>query len=118
MGERIMDENQNAVTIPGDFTPVAGSLPEWIDIKTVCKEAKRFVALHALSNFNVVAINDGQRVFTTNDKGGEFRRTFGRLVNDVPSADREAATLVYDCQSRRQWLAPRASAIRFLNLQV
>src|SRR6188472_1971298 len=56
------------VDLPPDFTPVDGPLPEWIDIRQVCKEARRFVALHVLSTFNAVAINDGRRVYTANDR--------------------------------------------------
>ena len=107
----------HAPTIPADFTLVPVGLPEWIDIQAVCKEAKRFVALHALSTFNAVAINDGQRVFTTSDRGGEFRRLFGRVAGEVARVDPNDAALVYDCESRCQWLAPRPSAIRFLSLQ-
>ena len=104
--------------VPEDFTPVPESLPEWIDIQGVCKEAKRFVALHALSTFNAVAINDGQRVYTTTDRKGEFRRLFGRVIGgEVVRVDPDDAALVYDCESRRQWVAPRPSAIRFLSLQ-
>ena len=106
-----------APSVPPDFTLVPVGLPEWIDIAEVCKEAKRFVALHALSTFNAVAINDGQRVFTTSDRGGEFRRLFGRVVGEVARVDPNDAALVYDCESHRQWLAPRPSAIRFLSLQ-
>ena len=103
--------------MPTDFTPVDGPLPEWIDIKEVCKEAKRFVALHVLSTFNAVAINDGRRVYTASDRGGEFRRMVGRLAGAIPRVDPNNAAIVYDCDDRRQWLAPRPSAIRFLSLQ-
>ena len=103
--------------VPSDFLPVPGSLPSWIDIKQVCRDAKRFVALHTLSNFNAVAINDGQRVFTTDDRGGEFRRHFRQLLSAGAAPDLAEAALVYDCESHRQWLAPRPSAIQFLNLQ-
>lgn len=105
--------------IPSDFTPVHGKLPAWIDVKQICQDAKRFVALHTLSTFNAVAINDGQRVYTTDDRGGEFRRHFRQLVNGSArkAADPAEAALVYDCESHHIWLAPRPSAIQFLNHQ-
>ena len=102
--------------------------PPWIDIPGVCKEAKRFVALHTLSSFNALAINDGRRVFTADDRGGEFRRLFTKALttaNTLAAAkpngrrvlsDAEAA-LVYDCEKRVQWVAPRPAAIQFLSLQ-
>jgi len=105
------------VTVPADFTPMPDRLPPWIDIKAVCEEAKRFVALHALTTFNAVAINDGRRVFTTADLGGEFRRLFVRAAGDVPRIDPNDAAIVYDCAAGRQWVAPRPSAIRFLGEQ-
>ena len=83
----------------------------------MCKDAKRFVAMHALSTFDAVAINDGQRVFTTNDRGGEFRRMFGRIVGGLPRVRADDATIVYDCESQQKWVAPRPSAIRFVSLQ-
>lgn len=109
--------------IPGDFMPVQGTLPAWIDIKQICRDAKRFVALHTLSNFNAVAINDGQRVYTTNDRDGEFRRHFRQWVSGTSpkpafQPDPAEAALIYDCESHHIWLAPRPSAIQFLNLQV
>ena len=117
--EQSPDEGGGPVAVPVDFLPVGEGMPPWIDIPGVCKEARRFVALHALSQFNVVAINDGQRVFTTSDRDGEFRRFFRRIMGDR-GTDRqyaENATIVYDCEQQRQWLAPRPSAIQFLNLQ-
>ena len=101
--------------IPNDFQPVSARLPAWIDIKQICEDAKRFVAMHVLSNFNSVAINTGKRVFTTEDRSGEFRRHLTSVCPD-PS-DSADATLVYDCESKRQWVAPRPSAIQFLNAQ-
>ena len=115
--------------MPKDFTLVPELLPEWIDIPGVCKEAKRFVALHTLSSFNALAINDGRRVFTADDRGGEFRRLFTRALSTANTmaaaakpngrrvlSDSEAA-LVYDCEKGVQWVAPRPAAIRFLSLQ-
>jgi hypothetical protein len=114
--------------VPSEFTPVPDLLPEWIDIEEVCKEARRFVALHTMSTFNAVAINDGRRVFTANDRGGEFRRLFGRALtaaNAIAAAqpngrrvlkDAEAA-IVYDCEKNLQWVAPRPAAIQFLSTQ-
>ena len=117
-----------AQPVPKDFTPVPEPLPEWIDIPGVCKEAKRFVALHTLTSFNALAINDGRRVFTADDRGGEFRRLFTKALttaNTIAAAkpngrrvlsDAEAA-LVYDCEKGVQWVAPRPAAIQFLSLQ-
>ena len=117
-----------ALEVPKDFTPVGDMLPPWIDIPGVCKDAKRFVALHTLSSFNALAINDGRRVFTADDRGGEFRRVFSRALtaaNTLATAkpngrrvlsDAEAA-LVYDCERQVQWVAPRPAAIQFLSLQ-
>ena len=114
--------------VPKDFTLVPELLPEWIDIPGVCKEAKRFVALHTLSSFNALAINDGRRVFTADDRGGEFRRLFTRALstaNNIAAgkpngrrvlSDSEAA-LVYDCEKGEQWVAPRPASIQFLSLQ-
>ena len=117
-----------ALQMPGDFTLVPDVLPAWIDIAAVCKEAKRFVALHTLSSFNALAINDGRRVFTADDRGGEFRRVFTRALTTANTlaagkpngrrilSDVEAA-LVYDCEKGVQWVAPRPAAIQFLSLQ-
>ena len=114
--------------VPHDFTPVAGLIPDWIDIPGVCKEAKRFVALHTLSSFNALAINDGRRVFTADDRGGEFRRLFDRALTAANAAaasrpngrrvlsDADAA-LVYDCEKEIQFVAPRSAAIQFLSRQ-
>jgi hypothetical protein len=121
-------EADSALQVPKDFTPVPELLPDWIDIPGVCKEAKRFVALHTLSSFNALAINDGRRVFTADDRGGDFRRIFTRALtaaNSIAAAkpngrrvlnDAEAA-LVYDCEKGVQWVAPRPAAIQFLSLQ-
>ncbi len=109
--------SSNAFDIPSDFTPVSELLPAWLDIEEICKDARRFVALHTLSNFNSVAINDGLRVFTTDDLGGEFRRRVRELTAMAHCEDPAEAALVYDCESHRQWLAPKPSAIQFLNLQ-
>ena len=38
-------------------------VPEWIDISAICKDAKRFVGLYAVANFDVVAINNGFTVY-------------------------------------------------------
>jgi len=116
-GEQQDPDNEAASDVPADFTPIPGDLPPWIDIASVCKEARRFVALHALSTFNAIAINDGQRVFTTADRGGEFRRLFRRLAGGVPQVVPDDATLVYDCDRHIQWVAPKPSAMRFLSLQ-
>lgn len=111
------------IDIPNDFSPLPEWLPNWIDVKGICKDARRFVCLHPLSHFGAVAINDGQRVYTTADQRGEFRSGFGRLIDrvvpEVPviRLNTNDAALVYDCESRRQWLAPRSSAIRFLSRQ-
>ncbi len=107
--------------LPGDFKPVSGCVPDWIDIKSLCKEAKRFVGLYAIGNMDVVAINNGRTIFTTSDRNGEFRDTFNRVVSQTYysggiSPD-GSPTLVYDCEERRQWLAPRPSAVKFLYSQ-
>ena len=115
-GEQQDPENKES-DVPSDFTPIPGDLPPWIDIASVCKEATRYVALHALSTFNAIAINDGRRVFTTADRGGEFRRLFRQLAGGVPQVVPDDATLVYDCESHLQWVAPKPSAMRFLSLQ-
>ena len=112
------DSGEHAPDLPGDFKPVAGCVPEWIDIKEICKDAARFVGLYAIDNMDVVAINNGRTIFTTTDRNGEFRRNFRRIVRQVyPSADPTndpGPTLVYDCEAQRQWVAPRPSAVRFL----
>jgi hypothetical protein len=104
--------------VPSDFVPITGCIPQWIDIGEVCKEAKRFVGLYAVANFDVVAINSGKAVYTTADRNGEFRRNLGRAVPAIAKAelqtDLKPDTLVYDCESRLEWLAPRSSAVRFL----
>jgi hypothetical protein len=106
--------------VPPDFTPVAGVVPAWINVKAICEDAKRFVGLYAISNVDAVAINNGQKVFTTSDRNGEFRKAFRRLITEV-YADNARVTagvddpaLVYDCEAHHQWLAPRQSAMRFL----
>ena len=107
--------------LPEDFRPVDGCVPEWIDIKEICKDAYRYVGIYALSNVDAVAINNGRAIFTTSDRNGEFRETFNRVVsqtyhNGDPTTD-GSPTLVYDCEERRQWLAPRPSAVKFLYSQ-
>jgi hypothetical protein len=115
-----MDMNGQNFNLPGDFLPVTGCVPEWIDIREICADASRFVGLYALSNVEAVAINNGRAIFTTSDRNGEFRQTFQRAV---AQAGPEAAmldgspTLVYDCREQRQWLAPRPSAVKFLYSQ-
>jgi hypothetical protein len=105
--------------LPGDFTPVSGMVPEWIDIGAICKDAKRFVGLYAVANFDVVAINNGRAVYTTSDRNGEFRRNLRRIFGTiktipVPTEPEHVATVVYDCEEHHQWLAPRESAVKFL----
>ena len=107
--------------LPGDFTPVTGVIPQWIDISAICRDAKRYVGLYAVANFDVVAINSGQCVYTTSDRNGEFRRTLRKVIERyLPAAVHagdKAPTLVYDCEGRREWIAPRESAVRFLFAQ-
>ena len=101
--------------VPPDFTPVKGAVPEWIDVRIICEEAKRFVGLYAITNMDAVAINNGQKVFTTSDRNGEFRKTFRRLAAEVfRAAGVDDPAVVYDCEEHHQWLAPRQSAMRFL----
>lgn len=107
--------------LPGDFTPVSGVIPQWIDIGAICRDAKRYVGLYAVSNFDVVAINSGQCVYTTSDRNGEFRRTLRKVIEQyLPTASHapdKAPTLVYDCAHHREWIAPRESAVKFLFAQ-
>lgn len=107
--------------LPGDFTPVNGVIPQWIDISAICRDAKRYVGLYAVANFDVVAINSGQCVYTTSDRNGEFRRTLRKVIEQyLPAATHagdKAPTLVYDCEDHREWIAPRESAVRFLYAQ-
>jgi|SRR6185312_17182158 len=109
--------------LPTDFTPITGCVPEWIDIGEICKEAKRFVGLYAMENFDVVAINSGKCVYTTADRNGEFRRNLERYSlllrppTPAPLTDPCDPTVVYDCEDRLEWLAPRESAVRFLYSQ-
>jgi hypothetical protein len=111
---------ENGTELPGDFTPVDGCVPEWIDIKSVCSEAKRFVGLYLVDGFNVVAINNGRTIYTTADRDGEFRRRFDGMAAQkatiAPPNDRDTV-LVYDCEHRKEWLAPRTSAVQFLYQQ-
>jgi hypothetical protein len=113
-------QNGSDMNLPEDFRPVDGCVPEWIDIKEICSDASRFVGIYALSNVEAVAINNGRAIYTTSDRNGEFRATFNKVVGQTY---RDAAifdgspTLVYDCEQRRQWLAPRPSAVRFLYSQ-
>ena len=107
--------------LPEDFRAIDGCVPEWIDIKEICKDAQRYVGIYALSNVGAVAINNGRAIFTTSDRNGEFRENFNRIVsqtyhNGGPTTD-ASPTLVYDCEERRQWLAPRPSAVKFLYSQ-
>ncbi|CAA9393054.1 MAG: hypothetical protein AVDCRST_MAG64-1286 [uncultured Phycisphaerae bacterium] len=107
--------------LPSDFRPVTGCVPDWIDIKSICADASRFVGIYALSNVDAVAINNGRAIFTTSDRNGEFRANFQRVVGqayrDTVSID-GSLTLVYDCEEQRQWLAPRPSAVKFLYSQI
>jgi hypothetical protein len=111
----------SGLAVPGDFLPVSGCVPHWIDFNEVCKEAKRFVGLYAVDNFGIVAINSGNAIYTTADVNGEFRRTLDRVIPDPGRSTARTAeqpdTLVYDCEAHRQWLAPRDSAVRFLYQQ-
>ena len=104
--------------LPSDFRPVTGCVPDWIDIKSICADASRFVGIYALSNVDAVAINNGRAIFTTSDRNGEFRETFDRVVKQTYNGGgpppEGSPTLVYDCEERRQWLAPRPSAVKFL----
>ena len=106
--------------LPGDFTPVDGCVPDWIDIKEVCTEAKRFVGLYMVDGFNVVAINNGRSIYTTADRDGEFRKRFdgaaAHKARVLASTDSDAV-IVYDCEHRKEWLAPRTSAVQFLYRQ-
>ena len=108
------------MSLPEDFRPVDGCVPEWIDITEICSDASRFVGIYALSNVEALAINNGRAIYTTSDRNGEFRERFNRVVGqtyrDAAVVD-NSPTLVYDCEQRRQWLAPRPSAVRFLYSQ-
>lgn len=108
--------------LPGDFMPVNGVIPQWIDVGAICRDAKRYVGLYAVANFDVVAINSGQCVYTTSDRNGEFRRTLRKVIEQYlptvsPAAADKAPTLIYDCEGRREWIAPRESAVKFLYAQ-
>ena len=110
----------NDMNLPGDFRPVDGCVPDWIDIQEICSDASRFVGLYALTNVEAVAINNGKAIFTTADRNGEFRAIFNDVVGQIyreVGVEENAPTIVYDCQDRRQWLAPRPSAVRFLYSQ-
>lgn len=105
--------------LPGDFRPVDGCVPDWIDINDICGESKRYVGLYAVGGFDVVAINNGRVIYTTTDRDGEFRRRFQGVARNVgfdqpPPVQPAEAVLVLDCEQRRQWIAPRHSAVRFL----
>src|SRR5205823_4885889 len=95
--------------------------PAWIDVKEICHDAKRYVGLYALSNVEAVAINNGQAIYTTSDRNGEFRALFNRILGELPgevaAVVNGSPTLIYDCEERRQWLAPRPSAVKFLYSQ-
>ena len=109
---------QESEQLPGDFLPVSGCIPSWMDIAEICKDVKRFVGLYEIANFDVVAINNGQAVYTTADRDGEFRRNLQRVTPAAGGtglrSEQKADTVVYDCEARREWLAPRESAVRFL----
>ncbi len=113
--------NNESSDLPGDFTPVDGCVPDWIDIPGVCGESPRFVGLYPVNGFNVIAINNGKTIYTTNDRNGEFRRRVEGLTAAVTAPLRETPehdkVLVYDCEEERQWLAPRTSAVQFLYRQ-
>jgi hypothetical protein len=113
--------NGENLGLPEDFRPVSGCVPDWIDIKSICADASRFVGIYALSNVDAVAINNGRAIFTTSDRNGEFRANFKRVVGqayrDTVNVD-GSLTLVYDCEEQRQWLAPRPSAVKFLYSQI
>lgn len=107
----------NGTELPGDFMPVDGCVPEWIDVKEVCSEAKRFVGLYMVDGFDVVAINNGRSIYTTADRNGEFRKRFAgaaaRKAKLFSAAERDEV-IVYDCEDQKQWIAPRTSAVQFL----
>src|SRR5262245_42000900 len=114
-----MGEN-SGVDLPADFMPVDGCVPEWIDIKEICSDAKRFVGLYLVDGFNVVAINNGRSIYTTADRDGECRRLFGGAVAkkaQLFTGGERDEVLVLDCDERREWLAPRTSAVQFLYQQ-
>jgi hypothetical protein len=108
----------NGHDLPADFVSVSGVFPDWLDVSAICRDAKRYVGLYAVANFDVVAINSGQCVYTTSDRNGEFRRSLKRLIEQLKPAAAQSEnhnpTLVYDCEHRREWLAPRESAVKFL----
>jgi hypothetical protein len=113
--------DNSGTTVPGDFLPISGCVPQWIDIAEMCKDAKRYVGLYAVASFGIVAINSGMAIYTTADVNGEFRRTLDRVVPGVGGAvmktETKPDTVVYDCEAHHQWLAPRESAVRFLYQQ-
>src|SRR6185312_5334065 len=71
------------MSLPNDFRAVDSCVPEWIDIKEICHDAKRYVGLYALSNVDAVAINNGRAIYTTSDRNGEFRAMFNRIVGQT-----------------------------------
>jgi len=109
---------ENGHDLPADFVSVSGMFPDWLDLSAICSDAKRYVGLYAVANFDVVAINSGQCVYTTSDRNGQFRRSLKRLIEQLKPADSygtdRGPTLVYDCEDRREWIAPRESAMKFL----
>jgi hypothetical protein len=110
-----MGQHGQDTGLPDDFRPVDGCVPEWIDVKEICMDAQRYVGIYALSNVDAVAINNGRAIFTTSDRNGEFRERFNQIVSQNGDASLDGtATLIYDCEQRRQWLAPRPSAVKFL----
>ena len=116
--------NGHQADLPEDFLPVSGCVPDWIDIKSICTDASRYVGIYALTNVDAVAINNGRAIYTTSDRNGEFRAKFDKVVvqayggNPAVAASLDgSATLVYDCEQQLQWLAPRPSAVKFLYSQ-
>lgn len=110
------------LNLPGDFTPVDIRIPEWVDIPGVCGDSPRFVGLYCVNGFEVIAINNGRSIFTTHDRGGEFRRRVDSLLGVHPTEPQRHrpdhdTVLIYDCEDSRQWIAPRASAVQFLYRQ-
>lgn len=114
--------NGYQVDLPDDFRPVDGCVPDWIDISAICEDASRFVGIYALTNVEALAINNGRAIYTTSDRNGEFKANFKRIIGQTYRTEAATldglATLVYDCKNRRQWLAPRPSAVKFLYSQV
>jgi hypothetical protein len=113
--------NESQADLPHDFVPISGCMPDWFDIREICSDESRYVGIYALTNVDAVAINNGRAIYTTSDRNGEFRANFNKVVGLTVSGNPTAAaaidgspTLVYDCEEKRQWLAPRPSAVKFL----